>query len=359
MEVEPRTEQPAARDGPHVAIPAAIWVRGPARPLQRGATGPPAQLVGGAGSLSAEPLPNLVIAGVGKAGTTSLFWYLSQHPDICASKAKEIQYFTSLTEGNGSLAPIEEYAKHFRGCGAERYRLEASPQYFHGGRVVIDAMREVLGSPRVMVMFRDPVERLWSTYRFMRSRMADLPQDMTFERYIEACRQVRERREPLTQENRLYWTIQGGAYAEYLGEWVEAFGLDLRVIFFEHLVAVPERAVRDLCRWLGIDEDAASAITYSVENRTVGYRSRALQKAALFLNREGLLGSRRRLKEPLRRFYYTLNRSHEEERMSAQSREELDGLFGPSNARLTEQLQRLGYRDLPEWLRGDVSEHAV
>jgi hypothetical protein len=34
-------------------------------------------------------LPNLLLAGIGKAGTTSMFWHLSQHPDICPSRVKE------------------------------------------------------------------------------------------------------------------------------------------------------------------------------------------------------------------------------------------------------------------------------
>ncbi len=304
-------------------------------------------------------LPNLIVAGVGKAGTTSLFWYLSQHREVCASKAKEIRYFTSLTEGDGSLPPVEEYANHFRHCGGGRYRLEASPQYFHGGRPIIDAMRELLGSPRVIVMFRDPVDRLWSTYRFMRSRMSKLPAGMTFERYVAACREVRDRREPLSSDNRLYWTIQGGFYAEYLGEWVEAFGDGLRVVFFEHLVVQPEMVVRDLCRWLGIDDGAAAGFTYSVENRTVQYRSKLLQRVALAANSERLLGGRRRLKDPLRRLYYALNRSPQDGRMSAEARRELEELFAPGNAALAEELRRLGYRDLPEWLRGAVSEGAV
>ena len=47
-----------------------------------------------------EPrLPNLVIAGVPKAGTTSLFNYLAQHPDICPSDVKETRYFEPLRYG--------------------------------------------------------------------------------------------------------------------------------------------------------------------------------------------------------------------------------------------------------------------
>lgn len=303
-------------------------------------------------SADTSMLPNLVIAGVGKAGTTSLFWYLAQHPDVCASDVKEIQYFTPLSEGDGILAPLAEYAQHFHGWEGERYRLEASPQYFHGGQPIVDAMRATLQRPRVIVMFRDPVDRLWSQYRFMRSRLADLPDGMTFEGYVEACLGVRERREPFSRDNRLYWTIQGGFYAEYLDPWTEGFGDDLRVVFFEDLAASPERATLDTYSWLGLDAPAAGAVSYSVENRTIQYRSKLLQRVALAMNREGRLGDKRRLKEPLRKLYYALNRRPEAERMAADSRRQLNELFTPGNASLAERLRRLGYERLPAWLAG-------
>jgi len=301
-------------------------------------------------------LPTIVIAGVGKAGTTSLFWYLSQHPDICASDVKEIRYFTALSEGDGELAPLQEYAAHFDRCAGERHRLEASPQYFHGGAPVARAMQATLPDARVVVLLRDPVDRLWSTFRFMRTRLADLPPEMTFEDYVGECRAVRERREPYGERNRLYWTIQGGFYDEYLEPWLEAFGDRFRVVFFERMAADPAAAVRSLSVWLDIDPEASASIAYSVENRTVPVRSAALQRLALAVNREGLLGGRRRLKEPLRRAYYALNRKAEPERMAAETRQELQQLFAPGNEALSRRLAGLGYTDLPGWLSADAGD---
>jgi hypothetical protein len=301
-------------------------------------------------------LPTVVIAGVGKAGTTSLFWYLSQHPDICASDVKEIRYFTALSEGDGELAPLQEYAAHFDRCAGERHRLEASPQYFHGGAPVARAMQATLPDAMVVVLLRDPVDRLWSTFRFMRSRLADLPPEMTFEDYVAACRAVRERREPYTAKNRLYWTIQGGFYDEYLDPWLEAFGDRFRVVFFERMAADPAATVRELSGWLGIDADASASIAYSVENRTVPVRSAALQRLALAVNREGLLGGRRRLKEPLRKAYYALNRKAEPERMATETRHQLEQLFAPGNEALSRRLAGLGYTDLPGWLSADAGD---
>lgn len=305
------------------------------------------------------PLPTVVIAGPGKTGTTSLFWYLSQHPEVCPADVKEIRYFTPLSEGDGTLAPIAEYAAHFARCAGERHRLEASPQYFHGGATIAPAMRQALPGVKVIALLRDPVDRLWSTFRFVRSRLADLPEDMTFEGYVEACREVRDRREAFSQDNRLYWTIQGGFYDEYLEPWLEAFGDDFRVAFFERMASEPAAVVGELFGWLDIERDVAASITYSVENRTVPVRSAALQRLALAMNSEAVLGRRRRLKEPLRKVYYALNRRSEPEHMEPQTRRALEELFEPGNAALARRLRTLGYTELPGWLSAGAQDERV
>ena len=222
--------------------------------------------------------------------------------------------------------------------------------------MVASAMRETLPGVKVLVLVRDPVERLWSTFRFMRSRLADLPPDMTFEAYVDECRSVRERREPLTAENRLYWTIEGGFYDEYLDPWLDAFGDRFRVVFFERMAADPAATVRELSRWLEVDPSAADDISYSVENKTVPVRSSALQRLALAINSERLLGGRRRLKEPLRKVYYAVNRRPEPESMAPRIRRDLEDLFAPGNEALARRLRELGYEDLPAWLPAAVDE---
>lgn len=302
-----------------------------------------------------SPLPNLVIPGVGKAGTTSLHWYLSQHQDICAATVKEVRYFRPLVEGRGPLPPVSEYAAHYAHCSGERYRLDASPQYFHGGRPVTDAIQALLGEPKVIVMLRDPVSRLWSLYRFMRARLADLPNDMTFDGYIDRCLEVRDRGEAVSAANRRYFAIQGSFYAEYVDPWVDAFGSDLRITFFERLVESPEREFIEVCEWLGLDADPAT-ISFSVENQTVPVRSAMLQRIALAANSERVLRNRRRLKMPLRKLYYAMNRQGSAERMLPATRQRLEEIFAPGNAALAELVRSLGYRDLPQWLYQSSSE---
>lgn len=112
-------------------------------------------------------LPNLIIAGVGKAGTTSLFSYLSKHPDICTSNIKETHYFSPLIDDK-ELQPIDDYKKYFCHCDDHRYILEATPRYFYGGVKVARAIYERLGPIKIILVFRDPVNRLFSFYKHLK-----------------------------------------------------------------------------------------------------------------------------------------------------------------------------------------------
>jgi hypothetical protein len=296
-----------------------------------------------------------------------LFRYLSQHADICPSRVKETRYFLPLSEGdgdsNGVLEPLERYAKLFERCGAEPYVMEATPHYFIGGGRLIEGLQGALSDPRIVITLRDPVERIWSVYRFAKG-ILQLPAGMTFEQYFTLCERVFEERAPRMRENRPYWSMRGGVYVDYLPDWLEAFANDrLLILFFEDLRADPVSVIGKVCRWLQIDDSHVPSFDYTVENQSAPYRSRALQRVALLANREGMLRNRPSLKKPLRRLYRSINRASDEPRMPPAIREQLENVFRYPNARLAGALLARGYLDLPPWLsdvsppRGGAGEH--
>src|SRR4051795_9628055 len=179
-----------------------------------------------------EQLPNLLIAGVSKAGTTSLFRYLAQHPDVCASDVKELRYFSALRYGE-PLAPTGDYARHFASCRGERYRMEATPGYYAGGRLVAEAVESLLPETRVVVSFRDPVQRCWSWYRFVRST-ARIPKEMSFARYLDRCEELHRDGTDERREHQLFLGLGGGFYDTWFTLWREILGERFRVEFFEH-----------------------------------------------------------------------------------------------------------------------------
>jgi hypothetical protein len=295
-------------------------------------------------------LPNLVIAGVAKAGTTSLFRYLAQHPDVCPSSVKEVRYFTALRYGEPLPSPAE-YSSVFAHCAGERYRMEATPGYFPGGEVVARAMEELLPNSRVIVLFRDPVQRCWSWYRFVQST-ARIAKDMSFATYLDRCTELHRDGVDHLREHQPFWGLGGGCYDSWIDDWLATFGSRLRIEFFEDLVVDPRAVTERVCGWLDVDTEACAGFTYHVENKTVQYKNGTLQRLALSLNRGGerFFGRHPGLKRALRGAYYRVNADSGTERLDDAARERLAAFYAPHNDRLAASLLAAGRDELPAWL---------
>jgi hypothetical protein len=296
-------------------------------------------------------LPNLLIVGVPKAGTWSLFAYLAQHPDICASDKKEPSYFNQFGVHPGPAKGLDEYAAHFRHCGRKRYVMEATPAYFYGGRQLIDKLSATLEDPHLILLLRDPVTRLWSYFNFERGRFG-LPKDLGVHEYVETCERLYRQSPDGYVDEQQYRAITGGFYVNHLGPWLETFGDRLSVVFFEHLVADPPGTVARLCRWLHIEAGAAESFDYEAANTTRQYRNASLEHAARAVGH--VAGRRLRaypaLQRGLRRQYNRLNRERERGHMDETTKGRLRAIFADSNRRLAMLLSQHGYVDLPDWL---------
>jgi hypothetical protein len=106
-------------------------------------------------------LPNLLIIGAAKCGTTSLHQYLDAHPEIAMSREKELNFFV---EGKNWDRGTDWYESQFRPA---KVRGEASPAYsaFPFYRGVPERMSRVVPDARILYLVRDPIERIVSHYR--------------------------------------------------------------------------------------------------------------------------------------------------------------------------------------------------
>jgi Sulfotransferase domain len=111
----------------------------------------------GAISRAETALPNLVVIGAQKCGTSGLHYYLSLHPEIAMSTPKELNFF--IAERNWDRG-VDWYARHFDPDA--RVRGESSPNYtaypHHAG--VPERMHSLIPDARLIYLVRDPVERI-------------------------------------------------------------------------------------------------------------------------------------------------------------------------------------------------------
>jgi hypothetical protein len=106
-------------------------------------------------------LPNLIVIGAKKSGTTSLYHYLASHPDISMSREKELDFFVA---GRNWSRGLGWYRRHFNADTA--VRGEASPYYtaLPQHRGVPERMASVIPDARLVYLVRDPIERLLSHF---------------------------------------------------------------------------------------------------------------------------------------------------------------------------------------------------
>lgn len=295
---------------------------------------------------------NLVIAGAGKSGTSSMFAYLSAHPDILGSRVKETHFFDPVLHGE-PLPPLTEYADFWPEDHGQRYLLEATPLYCLGGGAMARALTEHLGDDlRVVIMVRDPVERLEDGFAYMKAKgeQADLPD---FAAYVDRALAMRaEGRDQLPETGLLSWARS--FYGDYLPAWQEHLGDRLRLVWFDDLAADTPATVRSVFEWLDLDVVAADGIDFAIHNPTTTARSRTVQRVAVTAHRLGgrFLAERPALKARLRNLYLTVNGADRGDQAgpSDEIRARLDAAFADSNRRLAAAARAAGHERLPAWL---------
>lgn len=299
-------------------------------------------------SLGSSKLPNLIIAGVHKAGTTSLFNYLSRHPSICGSFTKEIGFFAPLMFGR-EMSSLDEYAVHFGHCGFEKYRLEASPSYIYGKEIIASRIRELLPDARIIIVLRDPTDRLISFFSRAVSKSV-LPAPMTLAEYVTRSEQAKE----LADHDVYSRGLREGMYINYLRPWQAEFGSRLNVVFFDSLAGSTHKLMADLCRWLEIDSGYYDDQVFAVANRTTQYRRRGLHKQVqrYYMKSEAFWRRHAKLKDSLRAVYniFNANKAKSPVRSDDGAIATIRKLYEPYNAELKSFLIESGYSRLPVWL---------
>ncbi len=183
-------------------------------------------------------LPNLIIIGAAKAGTTSLQRYLSLHPEIYMSKVKELNFFAY--EGDRTRS-IDWYKSNFP---EPRPILgEASPVYARYPRVkgIPEKMRATLGKPKLIYMLRDPIERILSHYvEAVDGGWETVDFSTRFNRLLEAGEQY----------------VQCSMYYMQLEQYLNVFPPEnILVVFSERLKANGQDTLKEIFRFLNVDEN--------------------------------------------------------------------------------------------------------
>ncbi len=234
-------------------------------------------------SAADRPLPDFLIIGAQKAGTTSLHAYLCEHSRVPAAAKKEVHFFDQEFHRG-----TDWYRAHFQRKKDGRTLSGESTPYYLFHPLAPQRAAEVLPDCKLIVLLRNPVDRAFSHHNH---ECALGFEDLDFERAIAAePRRLAGEEERLATEPRYrsfahqhHSYISRGRYAEQLERWLESFGRErLLVLSAEDLFAEPGRVVGEAQEFLGLavetpaDLSARNARTYA----PIGAETRAELRAA-------------------------------------------------------------------------------
>lgn len=215
-------------------------------------------------------LPNFMIVGVERCGTTSLYNWLREHPEICMSEIKEACFYAAVDERSVAAAKSRrEYESMWRSCEGRKAIGEACPSYLHS-REAADRIRADIPDVKLIAILRDPAERAYSHWLLQVQRGGEW-------RPVEKVLQPGET------------CYEHSFYAAALRRFMRTFPpANLKVVLFDDLTSRPDEVMHDIFQFLAVDPEvrvntgkaynAASSPRSLVLNSIFNHIRRAIRK---------------------------------------------------------------------------------
>ncbi|HUP01468.1 MAG TPA: sulfotransferase [Gemmatimonadota bacterium] len=240
-------------------------------------------------------MPTFLLIGAGRSGTTSVYHYLAQHPEIYMSPVKEPNFFAYEASALESapdwadeypIKTIEEYESLFVGVTGEKAIGEASPRYLRAPGAAERILQHLPGA-RIIAILRDPVERAFSAYF----------------KYVGEGTETREFTAAIRDEERgirralpygCHHYLDIGFYHRHLSRYYERFHPDqIQIHLYEDLKRSSIEVLRRIHQFVGVDERFVS-------DTRVRYNVSGIPKSRIFhaFTRGGPLTRRLRRRLP-------------------------------------------------------------
>lgn len=204
------------------------------------------------------PLPNFLVFGVQKAGTTSIYNYLSEHPQVYMSPRKETEFmgaeplseeaYEALSEtekktrgGRKKILRLQDYRALFDGATDEIAIGEVSPNYLFLHKRAVPRIQQYVPDAKLIAVLRNPAERAYSDY-------------------LMHIREMVGNQKPLAEQIRTNaqssYTLLKGCYSEGIKHFLDVFGLEqVRIFLYDDLKRDSDRFMRELYSFIGVDSD--------------------------------------------------------------------------------------------------------
>jgi len=220
---------------------------------------------------STNSLIDFINIGTPKSGTTWINVCLSEHPEVCVSKRKEIHFFSNKEHWEGFWTPdmdnqyqrgFDWYMSHFKDCKAGSIKGEVGTFYMYdpeSAKLIYKANPAI----KILVILRNPVDRLYSHYIDVKAKNRyELPD--SFEKLI---------------EDETF--LKTGKYAVHIMSYLDIFPKEnIGIFIYDDLKSRPKDFIKSIYKFLEVD----SSFKPSVLNKKINKTGPEELKAKIFAN---------------------------------------------------------------------------
>ena len=201
-------------------------------------------------------LPNLLVVGAAKCGTTSLHNYLKQHPDVFMTEHKEPHFLINSEIGESrvhkAVITLEKYKKMFKTEGKYRYKGESSVMYLAFPEFSIKSIKKYLTPDvKIIIMLRNPIERAFAGY--LHNLRYNPSENLSFEEAIENSEDRYNKDIDITPDTRY---LHVGEYYSQVKVFMNEFKKNMHVIFYDDYVSNIDLCFEKIFDFLEIEKIA-------------------------------------------------------------------------------------------------------
>lgn len=202
-------------------------------------------------------LPNFLIAGATRSGTTSLYYYLKQHPEISFPELKEPRYFSSINlklpqNGPGDetvdeklILNYDDYCDLYQDLENKRVG-DASSEYLYHHAISAREILRKLGDIPVIIILRNPIERAYSAYNNL---VRDGREYLSFEDAVD-----NEANRIVENWDMMWAYIEVSMYYNQVNTYKNTFK-NVKVLIFDEFVENTQDSLKEVFKFLKIDEN--------------------------------------------------------------------------------------------------------
>ncbi|MDJ0681203.1 MAG: sulfotransferase [Xenococcaceae cyanobacterium MO_167.B52] len=209
-------------------------------------------------------LPTFLIVGVQKAGTTSIYNYLEEHPQVYMSPIKETNFlerdWERLVAENSKIknriSSFDDYGKLFTGVQDEIAIGEASPNYIFHYESSAPRIQKYTPDAQLIVVLRNPVERAYSDY-LMHLRDA-------------ISSEVRTLSEQIEHSSHKSFILRKGLYYTPLKYYIDFFGAEkVKVFLYDDLCNHAQKFMSDMYEYIGVDKNFTANVSKKTQQAKI------------------------------------------------------------------------------------------